>query len=156
MTRAWERVWGRFGGRIGLLVLAAGYIVMTSALLQFLLARNMRRRMDFAISGGTIGVGLVVLGVVIVLVERAWLAADGEEQARRSFLAGLQTRAAAASGAGAALAAVPDLVVASANSCHRPDCLLVAGRDGVEELPLADALGRGLSACRLCLKGVGS
>jgi hypothetical protein len=149
MTRAWERL----AGRVGLLVVAAGYVVVASALLQFLVAKNMRRRMDFAISGGSVGVGLVVLGIVVVLVERAWLAADDEDRARRSFLAALRLRGAAAADH-APLAAVPDLVVASANSCHRPDCLLVAGREGVEELPLADALGRGLSACRLCLKGV--
>jgi hypothetical protein len=155
-----SHLWSRVYGRVGLLVVAAAYVVMASSLVQYLVARNMRRRMDLALSGGFLGVGLVVLGVVLVLVERASLAADAQDVARRTFLSELRARRGGAVVAGAdaavTLTAVPAIVLASANSYHRPDCLLVAGREGVEELVLGDAAHRGLSACRLCLKGIGA
>jgi hypothetical protein len=124
---------------------------MASSLVQYLLARNGRRRMDFALSGGFVGVGLVVLGVVILLVERAWLAADEEERSQRAFIASRASGGASVA-AGAVLTVVPSVLVASANSYHRPDCLLAAGRDGLEAVDADEAQARGLSACRLCLK----
>jgi hypothetical protein len=107
--------------------------------------------MDFALSGGFVGVGLVVLGVVILLVERAWLAADEEERSQRAFIASRASGGASVA-AGAVLTVVPSVLVASANSYHRPDCLLAAGRDGLEAVDADEAQARGLSACRLCLK----
>jgi hypothetical protein len=139
-------------GRIGLVIVAAGYAVMASALVQYLLAVNMRRRMDFAISGGFAGVGLVVLGVVVLLVERAVLGVEEEAREQRALAASLSAGASAASSA--VVAALPDVVVASANSYHRADCLLVEGRDELEQVSVDVARGRSLSACRLCLRGI--
>jgi hypothetical protein len=143
-------------GRVGLAVTGAAFVVMSSALVQYLVARNQRRRMDLAFSGGFVGVGLLVLGVVVLVAERAWLAVEDEPVAQRAFVASLGGvgGGGAADGPIAAVVSLPTTVVASANSYHRPDCLLVQGRAGVEPLSLDEARGSGLSACRLCLKGL--
>lgn len=143
----------RLRGTVGLAVIGTAYVVLASGLVQYLLANNARRRMDVAISGGAAGIGLLVVGGVILLAERAVAYADARDRDDATFLDRLTTIGAAAGGP--ALVALPDVVLASEHSYHRPGCLLVEGRAAdLAEISLPDAIASGRSACRLCLKGL--
>lgn len=135
-------------------VIALGYLVMAQALIQFLLARNVERRMDFAISGGAIGICLVLLGSAALLAESAHRHLQAEEQAVLELALRVRQTLTRPDPAGAGLERMPDVVVCTEYSFHRADCLLVEHADDLVERPAAKAQAAQLSACRLCLGGM--
>lgn len=135
-------------------VIALGYLVMAQALVQFLLARNVERRMDFAISGGAIGISLVLLGSVALLAESAHRNLQAEEQAVLELALRVRQKLTRSESADAGHERLPDVVVCTEYSFHRADCLLVEDAEDLVERPSAKAQAAELSACRLCLSGV--
>lgn len=145
---------GRDRRMLSFAVIALGYLAMAQALVQFLLARNVERRMDFAISGGAIGICLVLLGSAALLAESAHRNLQAEEQAVLELALRIREKLKRSDPGGAGLERMPDVVVCTEYSFHRRDCLLVEDAEDLVERPAAKAQAAQLSACRLCLSGV--
>jgi len=143
------------GGQLGLAGIGIGLLLIG-------LAWNGAAGVDFVsgqipylLSGGFLGLSLVVVGVGLIVVEnsrkdRSLLQAELRE------LNTAITRLAAAVSAGAggtngksAAHAVNDMVVLGRTSFHRPDCRLADGKS-LPESTLEAARAEGLSPCRIC------
>jgi hypothetical protein len=151
---------GPFGGTVAVVLVAAGLLVIgigwngaagSGSYVNGI--PDIRAQVPWLISGGCLGVALVMIGAALMVTQshradRARLEARLEElsEAVRGMGGGpVSGRTGAAAGGG--------MVVAGASSYHRPDCRLVEGREGAELLTPAEAGERGLSPCRICKPG---
>lgn len=154
---------GPFGGTVAVVLVAAGLLVIgigwngaagSGSYVNGV--PDIRAQLPWLISGGVLGLALVVLGAALMVTQshradRARLEARLEELTDAIRAGGLSAPAGAGRVAGgAAPADLVGLVVAGASSYHAPTCRLVEGRDTVEYLTPAEARDRGLSACRIC------
>lgn len=145
---ALKQLWEKLGGKVGLLVCLAGFVAIY-------LGWNGAAGYDRVPSqipylfGGLAGLGLVVLGSVMVMV-------DASRQQRREVLeamlaAGLGAGTTAAAPAVSLAQGSPGAVVAGRSAYHRPDCRLLSGRDAdTTVVPEDEAVASGLTPCRIC------
>lgn len=144
-----------FGGRLGLAVMAGGLLVIgfgwygiSGRGAQVDGSTDVRAQLPYLVSGGFLGLALVVIGAAVFVAHTTRLErarADALLEARFAFLAG---------GLGLPVtppAAAAGLVVAGNAAYHRPDCRLVDGRDGQEYVTVEAAETNGLRPCRICL-----
>lgn len=144
---------GLFGSRLALAVVGLGLLVIgfgwygasgRGALVDG--ATDVRAQIPYLLSGGFLGLSLVVLGAALHVSHTARL-----ERARSDALLEARLDAlTAALGARPASVLPPGSVVAGAAAYHQPDCRLVDGRDGQEVVSLEAAEATGLRPCRLC------
>lgn len=143
-----------FAGRLGLAIMGAGLLVVgfgwygisgTGARINGV--TDVRAQLPYLISGGFLGLSLVVIGAVVFLAHTMRL-----DQARNEAL--LEARFARLSSALGLPSDVPadldGLVVAGAAAYHAADCRLVDGRDGQDYVTLDAAEAAGLRPCRIC------
>ena len=142
---------GRFGGKAGLVLVAAGLAVIGLAYNAVASQTFLLAQMPYMVSGGLIGLSLVIVGASVLIVnsareDRALLEAK-LDALTDAILAGGGTR-------GARTASSPSdvsgLVVAGTASFHIPGCRLVDGREETQLLTAEEALGGGLKPCRVC------
>jgi hypothetical protein len=138
---------GRFGGRlasavilVGLLFIGAGWYGSAGLL-------DLRAQFPYLISGGLIGLALVVVGASLMIVQahredRARLEAKLDQLIDAIGTGGL--------GGGSAPQDLTGLVVAGSASYHVPGCRLVDGREEVSYLTPEEARARYLAPCRVC------
>ena len=144
------------GGRLGLVVIAVGLLAiglgwngMAGAGGQINHVTDLRAQLPWLVSGGLLGLALVVLGSALVVaqshrVDRARLEARLEEligvvASRSTFTAVTEVPG-----------DVAGLVAAGTASYHLSTCRLVEGRDEAEYLTPTEADARGLKPCRIC------
>jgi hypothetical protein len=123
----------------GLAAIVLGYLGVAGTL-------HVGLQLPYLVSGGLLGLALVVLGSALIVAQVLG------RQAR--LMRRLVERAAetAVLGAPQAVAHTEDgavVAVKGARRFHRPDCLLVKGKD-VQRLEVAAASSRGLEPCRVC------
>lgn len=117
-------------------------------------------QIPYMISGGLLGLGLVVAGGFVYFAYWQTLMVREQRQARDELASSLRRieellaaglgPAAAAGTAAAGTVAVPAqrlVATASGTMLHRPDCVAVAGRDGLRAVRPDTP---GLSPCRIC------
>jgi hypothetical protein len=146
-----RRTWARLGGQLGLGCIAAGLLVIG-------LAWNGAAGVDFVsgqvpylLSGGALGLGLIVLGAAMVVVQnsrhdRSLIEAQLKEL--NTAIARL-ANAVGGGGPGGHNGGGGPQVVLGRSSYHRPECRLAQGKD----LPVSTieaAEEEGLSPCRIC------
>jgi hypothetical protein len=155
----------RVRGIVGFAILILGFALLLEALLGYLLSDNSLRRMDFVLSGGAIGLGLVIAGAIVMVVD--WIDAlpeAGHDVAADEFIKRLRQMSAERQPADPhqtagdfpttvirpvrAAAGSAAVVIASSASYHRPQCRLA--RPGYEQVRPAVARQRRLSPCKLC------
>lgn len=149
-----------FGGGFGLLVVAVGLLLigigwngMAGGGGEVNGVPNLNAQLPWLVSGGILGLALVVFGATMIVVhnartDRARLEAKFDE------LVATMSRG----GAGAVTpyptapqpAAPTGVYIAGGSAYHRPDCRLVQGRDDVNYVSAEDASVQGLRACRVC------
>jgi hypothetical protein len=108
----------------------------------------------YLISGGIVGLSLVVLGSAYIIVDnqrrdRAQLQntiAELRDAIDKLALAQLGTT----SNGGASPTQTPGGVVVGPNAYHRTDCSLLEGRGPLPTVPVEEAERRGLTPCRVC------
>ena len=140
-----------FGGRLALAVMAAGLLVIgfgwygiSGRGAQVDGSTDVRAQLPYLVSGGFLGLALVVIGAALFVAHTSRL-----ERARNEAL--LEARFAALSGAlGMPVEQAPGLVVAGGAAYHRPHCRLVDGREGQELVTVEAAEATGLRPCRIC------
>jgi len=148
-----RRAYAKLGGQLGLLCVGIGLLLIG-------LGWNGAAGVDFVsgqipylLSGGAMGLALVVLGVGLIVVEhsrknRAHL--EGELRELHSAVSRLASAIASTAGTnGHGSGPGQDTVVLGSSSFHRLDCRLVGGKD-LPQSTVDAALREGLSPCRIC------
>lgn len=158
VRRAANRVLGRSGNRLGLLVIAVGLVVIgigwngaAGSGGEVNHVPVVQAQLPWLLSGGFLGLGIVILGAAMVIAN-AYRESEARLSARFEQLLGALERE-------PGLAAKPDaasnspggeLVVAGSASFHQPDCRLVKGRSEARLIDVSTALDLGLNPCRIC------
>ena len=140
---------GKLGGKAGLALSAIGLLLIGLGYNGASGQTSPLAQLPYILSGGFLGMALVVLGAAVLILQnaredRAMLEAKLDLLAE-AFLEG-QGRAAK----GDSPSDVSGLVVAGSASYHVPGCRLVDGREETSYLTPAEARGRDLKACRVC------
>ncbi len=145
------QVLGRSTGILGLTTIGLGLLVVALGWHGAARIADVREQTPFLLSGGFLGLGLVMLGVGLLITQNA-----RQDRARLEFkldqiLEALRAAGSvAAPGGGTAPDDLKGLVVAGSASYHVPACRLVEGRDDAALLLPVEATARGLIACRVC------
>jgi hypothetical protein len=139
---------GKFGGKAGLLLAAIGLVAIGVGWNGAAGQLTLLGQIPYILSGGLIGVSLVILGAAMLVVQGA-----REDRARLEAKLDELTDAVLASGGTARAAAPQDasgLVIAGTASYHVPGCRLVDGREETSYLTPAEAQAADLKPCRVC------
>jgi hypothetical protein len=155
-----------FGGGFGLLVTAIGLLViglgwngMAGGGGEVNGVPNLNAQLPWLVSGGILGLALVVFGAAMIVVhnarsDRARLEAKLDELVQTVSRGGAAIAApypaAPAAKATATTAAPSGLFIAGASAYHDPSCRLVQGRDDVTYITAGEAEVQELKACRVC------
>jgi hypothetical protein len=149
---------GGLGGGFGLLVIAVGLLAigigwngMAGGGGEVNGVPNLNAQLPWLISGGVLGLALVVFGAAMLIVHNA-------RSDRARLEAKLDELVAAVSRGAAATTPYPTgpqptaagVFLAGGSAYHRPDCRLVQGRDDVTFVTEGDASVRDLKPCRVC------
>ena len=151
-----KRSYAKLGGQLGLGCVALGLIFIG-------LGWNGAAGVDFAsgqipylLSGGALGLALVVVGVGLIVVQNSRRDRSLLEAQLRELNTSISRLTAALGGGGAlngerqvAAGRPRDAVVLGRSSFHRPECRLVQGKD-LPEAAADAAMAQGLSPCRIC------
>ena len=125
---------------IGFGVIGLGYNGIAGSLL------DTRAQLPYLISGGFLGLAIVLFGVGLII--------NASAREDRSRLEGVLTQMLelqqAAAPAGTVPASADGLFAAGTASYHRPDCRLVDGREEISYVTAGEAASRALSPCRVC------
>jgi hypothetical protein len=152
-----------FGGGFGLLVIAIGLLAigigwngMAGGGGEINGVPNLNAQLPWLISGGILGLALVVFGAAMIVVhnarsDRARLEAKLDELVQ-AVARGASTTVTPypAEGASTATKATTGMFIAGASAYHDPSCRLVQGRDDVNYVTAADAAAQNLKPCRVC------
>jgi hypothetical protein len=138
---------GRLGGKAGLLVVGVGLLLIGIAYNSVASQTTLLGQMPYVVSGGLVGLSLVILGAAVLVVSSA-------REDRAMLEQKLDQLIDAMAGAGVGTAPLPSdasgLVVAGTASFHVPGCRLVDGREETALLTPDEAERQGLKACRVC------
>ena len=141
---------GKFGGKAGLLLAGIGLAAIGFGWNGAAGQLTLLGQVPYIISGGLIGVSLVILGAAMLVVQNA-----REDRTRlEAKLEQLTDALLAGSGAPRLAAAAPQdasgLVIAGTASYHVPGCRLVDGREETSYLTPEEARAGDLKPCRVC------
>ena len=152
-----KQFYAKLGGQIGLGCIALGLIFIG-------LAWNGAAGVDFVsgqipylLSGGALGVSLVVIGTGLIVVEVSRKNRSMIEAQLHELNNSIGRLTAALGGLGSLNGGSPaaqahggeEKVVIGRSSFHRPDCRLIQGKD-LPEATVDGALEEGMSPCRIC------
>jgi len=146
--------WNQLGGQVGIGLAVVGFVFMFFGWNGAASYDRVPAQFPYLISGGLIGLGLVILGGAYVIVDnqrrdRAQLQntiAELRDAVDKLALAQLGTTA----NGGGASTSTPGGVVVGPSAYHQPDCRLLEGRGPLPTVPVEEAERRGLTACRVC------
>ena len=121
------------------------------------------KQLPYLVSGGLTGIGLLVLAGVFLATEDVRRQFDrlGEVERKVDDLYALFAADIADASSDTGLSAPAQrpvqlgevVALAAGTSYHRPDCSLVAGKDGAAPVDARAAADRGLRPCRVCDPG---
>ena len=142
---------GKFGGKAGLILAAIGLVAIGVGWNGAAGQLTLLGQIPYILSGGLLGVSLVILGAAMLVVQGA-----REDRARLEAKLDLLADA-MGGGLGAprtASAPAPEdvsgLVIAGTASYHVPGCRLVDGREETSYLTPSEARANDLKPCRVC------
>jgi uncharacterized membrane protein len=137
---------GRLGGQVGVLLCLIGFVAIFFGWNGAASESTPAAQFPYLISGGIVGLALVVIGAAMLVVQDA-----REERARlEATLDRLATAVERQAGAGSSPATGAGVVLAGSTSYHRSDCTLPTAREEAYLVRIEDVLGRGLEPCRVC------
>lgn len=156
-----QRTFSQLGGVLGLVCIALGLGAIGIAWNGAAGKDYTQGQIPYLISGGGIGLGLIILGAAMIVVENGRRDRMHLETQLREVATSLGRLANALGSAGvgggngdggassASRQPAGDVVAMGSTSYHRPDCRLARGKD----LPTASASvaeAEGLKPCRIC------
>jgi hypothetical protein len=140
--------WNTLGGKLGLFFCVAGFAVMWAGWNGAASYNDIRKQFPYLISGGLVGLALVVIGVGLMVIQ-SQRADRVQLEANLTELRNILERMTALPTSNGAAETETDLVVAGPGAYHRPACKLVAGRD-LRKMTVQQAESAGLEPCRTC------
>lgn len=126
----------------GLLVIGIGWYGASGAGAKVNGQTTVAGQMPYLLSGGALGLGLIIIGAALLVVHALRTSRDRVEAALIAL--------AQSEGAADVPADGSSLVVAGSASYHDVTCRLVASRADEHLLTPSEAMTRGLRPCRLC------
>jgi len=148
-----RRTWGNLGGQLGLGAIAVGLLIIGLAWNGAAGVDFVQGQVPYLLSGGFLGLGLVVFGAALVVVQSNRHDRSLLEEQLRDLNASIARLANAVGGAAGATNGNPgggdDRVVVGSTSYHRPDCRLIVDKN-LASTTLDAALAEGLEPCRVC------
>lgn len=147
--------WDRFGSRLGVGLAMFGFVLIFLGWNGAASVDRVPSQFPYLISGGVAGLGLVIVGAVLMLVQagredRARLRADLDRLRETVEKLQVAQGSATTTGSSSRSSAPSGSVAIGPTSYHRPDCRLLEGRDELPMLSVAAAAEQGLEACRVC------
>ncbi|HEV8628004.1 MAG TPA: hypothetical protein VG034_26520 [Acidimicrobiia bacterium] len=140
--------WNTLGGKLGLFFCVAGLAVMWAGWNGAASYNDIRKQFPYLISGGLVGLALVVIGVGLMIIQ-SQRADRVQLEANLNELRLILERLTGLPVSNGAEASDTSLVVAGPGAYHRPTCKLVAGRD-LRKMTVQQAESAGLEPCRTC------
>ncbi|HEU5033876.1 MAG TPA: hypothetical protein VFT62_03855 [Mycobacteriales bacterium] len=139
---------------IGLLLIGIGWNGMAGGGGQVSGVSDLRAQLPWLVSGGILGLALVVFGAAMLIVHHA-RADRARLEAKLDEVVAALGRSTAGPAAGiphptTPIAATGNVYLAGGSSYHRADCRLVQGRDDLAAVTDALVTERNLRACRVC------
>ena len=108
------------------------------------------QQFPYLLSGAIPGIGLVMAGLVLALVQEMRKSVGTLVAKQDELLEAMGNATGAASGGPTAVPTDGSAVVAGTTTYHLPDCRLVTGRTDLQTMAPDVATGRGLAPCRIC------
>jgi hypothetical protein len=147
-----RRLWGQLGGQLGLACIGIGLLVIGigwngAAGIDFVSGQ-----LPYLLSGGALGLALVVLGAALLVVQNQRRDRNLLEAQLRDLNVAVTRLANAVAGSPGALnghGRDGTQVAVGRSSFHRPDCRLAEGK-GLALTTLDAAQAEGLTPCRIC------
>ncbi len=141
--------WNTLGGPLGLLICLGGLVFIWAGWNGAASYNDIRQQFPYLISGGIVGLALVILGVGLLVVQ-SHRADQAQLEANLNELRRILERM---TGAGTSNGWEPSggpAVLAGPTTYHLPNCRLVVGRDGLKTMTLSMTEASGLAPCRTC------
>lgn len=144
--------WNKLGGVLGIAYCVAGFFLVFLGWNGAATYDRPAAQLPYVISGGIAGLALVVVGAALMVAQS--LRTDRVElrAAIDELRDAIEARGVPAAGARAG----DGLVVAGADSYHRPDCRLVQGQPDVVPMTPGEAREGGRQPCRICVPDAGA
>lgn len=143
---------GRLGGQLGVSLCLLGFLVLFFGWNGAASQDYVPAQLPFLISGAAAGLGIIVVGAALVIVQNHRLDRARLETVLERLAASVERQGTAAGGAG--MPGVPDglggHVIAGSTSYHRLDCSLPETRTEAHVVPLEDVRSAALEPCRVC------
>lgn len=137
---------GALAGKAGLILAGVGLLLIGIGWNGAAGQLSVLAQLPYVVSGGLLGLALVVLGAAVLVVQSA-----REDRAMLEAKLDLLTQAVReATGPADAPVDLSGLVVAGTASYHTPACRLVDGREQTSYLTPQEAADRQLKPCRVC------
>jgi hypothetical protein len=137
---------GKLGGLLSLAIIGAGLLLIGLGYNGMASNTAVAAQMPYLLSGGLLGLALVVFGSALLVNQGAREDRQRMEGVLLQLLEAQQDAGLAARVPGDA----DGLFAAGSTSYHRPSCRLVDGREEVSYVTADEAAARSLSACRVC------
>jgi hypothetical protein len=137
----------RLGGQLGVLLSLLGLLVIFFGWNGAASNNFVPAQFPYLISGGVVGLAVVVLGAAMILVQNQRADLARIESALERVALAIERQGESAT---AAAGSLEGYVVAGSTSYHRADCTLPEARSEAHLVPLADVPGSGLEPCRVC------
>lgn len=137
---------------VGLLVIGLGWNGMAGGGGEVNGIPNLNAQLPWLVSGGILGLALVVFGAAMLIVHNARLDRARLESKLDELVTAIsrQVTSAAVPYPAQPTTIAAGTFVAGASAFHAPGCRLVQGRDDVELVTANEADERKLRACRVC------
>jgi hypothetical protein len=136
---------------VGLLLIGLGWNGMAGAGGEINGVPNLNAQLPWLVSGGILGLALVVFGAALLIAHNARADRMQLESKLGEILDSLSRPTTPTTTAAAAPASRSGgSLRAGATAFHRADCRLVEGRDDLEPVTRKAAEARGLRPCRIC------
>jgi hypothetical protein len=145
--------WSALGGQAGLGFVVAGVLLLFLGWNGAASYDRVPAQFPYLISGGLAGVGLMVVGGALLIVQNSRADRAALQQGLLELREALDTfsqRAGASGGAVGGTSVARGDVVVGPTSFHRPTCALLDGRGALPTMNVDEALAAGLTPCRAC------
>jgi hypothetical protein len=141
---------GRLGGQLGVGLTLAGFLVIFLGWNGAGSQDYLPGQFPYVISGGIAGLGVVVLGAAMIVVQNQRADRARIEAALERIAAAVERQGGSNAAAAPTAGGLGGHVVAGTTSYHLLDCRLPEARSEARVVPLEDVRDSALEPCRVC------
>lgn len=139
---------GRLGGQLGVLLCLLGFLVIFFGWNGAASNNFVPAQFPYLLSGGFVGLAVVVLGSAMILVQNQRTDLARLELVLERVAVAVERQNGGSNSAGGAT--LDGFVIAGSDSYHRVECGLPETRSEAQMVPLSDIKDSNLQPCRVC------